>query len=556
MGNMKIAARLLMGFGILVLLMAGMTANSVFSGSALSSLMEDVKRSSTDAVLDQKAEKGLYVTRMFVWSALATNDEARWGKAVDALNNTRKTLGVLKDNTHGSERRAMIDVIAQELDHYEQIIVRLRVYKGKNESLDSAEAKAVLADAAAIAGRIDGTGKQLLDSYEQFSTERMQAMDGRIQASILLALVIGLFSLAVGIGMSIIISRSITVPVDQITHGMDDLAKGNLQVEVLGTERRDEIGALARSFLVFKENAIQRYNMEEREKAEIAAREIRQQKIADSTKRFDAVIVSLLGNIKGSVEYLHSSANALSATAEQTQRQSAAVSAATEEATASVATVSSAGTELTASIHEIARQMQQSTSIASAAADEAADANRKIGGLSEAVQKIGEVVNLITDIASQTNLLALNATIESARAGEAGKGFAVVANEVKHLAGQTSRATEEIAQQIANVQQETRSAVDSIGGISHTITDISELATAIAGAVEEQGAATAEIARSVEHASAGTREVATNISGVAQAAANTGQMAQTVFDAANALLEESTALEHEVQRFLQEVREA
>ena len=556
MQNLKIAARLLMGFGILVVLIAGLTANSVYSGSVMAELMGDVKRSNFDAVLDQKAEKGLYVARMWAWSAMATNDQARWGKAADALKQVRLLLTELKDNTHSPERRATVDVFANEINNYEAILGRLKEFQGRNAALDEAGAKAALADAAAVAGRIDSTGKELLESYEQYSQDRMATMEGHIHDAILLALGIGAFSLILGGSMSVVISRSITRPIDDIKDGMESLAGGNLNVEVRGTERGDEVGALARTFQVFKDNAIERRRMEDREHAEVAAREARQHKINDATKRFDTTIVALLAGIKRAVENLHSSSDTLSATAEQTQRQSAAVSAATEQATSSVETVSAAGTELTASIHEIARQMQQSTSIAQAAALEAQDANTKIGGLSEAVQKIGEVVNMITDIASQTNLLALNATIESARAGEAGKGFAVVANEVKHLAGQTSRATDEIAGQIAAVQDETRAAVESIAGISRTITEISQLATAIASAVEEQGAATAEISRSVDQASQGTREVASNISGVAQAAANTGEMAQGVYNAANVLLEESANLERAVEGFLQEVREA
>jgi methyl-accepting chemotaxis protein len=337
---------------------------------------------------------------------------------------------------------------------------------------------------------------------------------------------------------------------------MKRLADNDLSIAVDGTTRKDEVGDMARTVEVFKTNAIERYRMEEREKAEVAAREIRQQKIDGATKRFDATIGTMLTNIKREVEHLHQSANALSANADQTQRQSTAVAAATDQATANVETVSSASTELTASIEEISRQVQQSASITRAATDEVKEANRKIDGLAEAAQKIGEVVSLINGIASQTNLLALNATIESARAGEAGKGFAVVANEVKHLAGQSGRATDEIAQQINTVQEETRAAVGAIEGISAIILQINQLATTIAGAVEEQGAATAEISRNVEQASQGTREIATNISGVAKAAAETGRMAQGVFKSANDLLDESKTLEREVERFLKDVREA
>ncbi|TAN77957.1 MAG: bacteriohemerythrin, partial [Magnetospirillum sp.] len=319
---------------------------------------------------------------------------------------------------------------------------------------------------------------------------------------------------------------------------------------VTDTERKDEIGPLARALEQWRIRLVEAAERQRREREEIAHREARQKHLDEATRKFDATIVAMLGKITTAAEYLHGSADTLSANAEQTQRQSAAVSAATEQATANVETVSAAGTELMASIQEISRQVQQSATTAQAASTEAEATNRKIGGLADAAQKIGEVVRMINDIASQTNLLALNATIESARAGDAGKGFAVVAHEVKNLAGQTGRATEDIAAQISSVQAETQAAVKAIEGISQIIDRINEMATAIAGAVEEQGAATAEIARNVEQASVGTREVATNIAGVAHAAAETGRMSQSVFQAANGLLAESEALRAVVDGFL------
>ncbi len=351
-------------------------------------------------------------------------------------------------------------------------------------------------------------------------------------------------------------TTNVARPFAGITGAMERLANGDLDAPVEGTARKDEVGSLARSLQVFKDSAIERRRMEERERAAVEARDVRRQRIDEATKRFDARISAMLAKINTAVQHLHQAADALSANAEETKRESAAVATASHQATANVETVSSAGTQLTSSIQEISRQVEQSSATARSAAEEAEAANRKIDGLAAAAQKIGEVVSLINDIASQTNLLALNATIESARAGDAGKGFAVVANEVKHLAGQTARATDEIAQQIANVQDETRAAVAAIGGISHTIVGINELATTIAGAVEEQGAATAEIARNVEQASQGTRTVATNIANVARAAAETGRMAQDVFASANDLLAESKTLEGEVEQFLKEVREA
>ncbi len=350
-------------------------------------------------------------------------------------------------------------------------------------------------------------------------------------------------------------AHGVTRPLNDLTQTVRDLAAGATDKAVSCVDRADEVGSLARALAQWRESLVEAAARQRAEQDEIARRETRQRHIDQATRNFDDGIVALLARIKAAVEHLHVSADTLSANAEQTQRQSAVVSTATEETTANVETVSAAGAELMASIQEISRQVQRSAATAKDASAEAEETNRKVGALAAAAQQIGEVVRMINDIASQTNLLALNATIEAARAGEAGKGFAVVAHEVKTLAGQTGRATEDIAAQVSSIQAETRAAVTAIDDISQTIGHINEMAAAIASAVEEQGAATAEISRNVEQASQGTRAVASNIAGVAQAAAETGRMAQGVFQAANGLLAESESLERQVQRFLRDVRD-
>ncbi|NUB13469.1 HAMP domain-containing protein [Azospirillum brasilense] len=377
------------------------------------------------------------------------------------------------------------------------------------------------------------------------------------QDSRLWTMIIGAVGIVVCLGLAVLLTRrTIAGPIERLTGAMRALADGNLDTIVEGQGRGDEIGGMSTALQVFKDSAIEKRRLEAAEKEESARRGERQRRIEEFTRRFDGIVTGLLDRVTASVRTLHTSSDSLSATAEETQRQSATVSSAAEQATANVETVAAAGNELTASIHEIARQVSDGSAIATTADRDAAAANHKIGSLADAVARIGEVTSLIQNIASQTNLLALNATIEAARAGEAGKGFAVVASEVKSLANQTAKATEEIAAQITAIQTETAVAVAAIRGISATTVRMRELTTSIAGAVEQQGAATTEIVRNVDEAAQGTRVVADNIIDVARAASDTGRMAGDVFKAASEVQEESETLRVEIERFLQQVHAA
>jgi methyl-accepting chemotaxis protein len=349
---------------------------------------------------------------------------------------------------------------------------------------------------------------------------------------------------------------SVSKPIGMMTEAMKRLAGHDLKAEIVGVGRKDEIGAMAAAVQVFKDNMIETDRLTAAQEAERNVKEKRTAALDSLTKNFDAKIRELVGTLSSAATEMEATAQSMSSTADQTNKQSMTVAAATEQASANVQTVATASEELSSSIQEISRQVAQSSKIALKAVDDAKHTDATVQELAVGAQKIGEVVNLIQSIASQTNLLALNATIEAARAGEAGKGFAVVASEVKALANQTAKATDDIATQVGQIQGSTQQAVDAIRGIAQTIDEISHIANAIASAVEQQGAATQEIARNVQQAAQGTQDVAKNIILVKEASAATGAASSQVLSSAGELAQQAQSLTREVDTFLQGVKAA
>jgi methyl-accepting chemotaxis protein len=387
--------------------------------------------------------------------------------------------------------------------------------------------------------------------------------------------------IAVLIAVAIPLARGLVRPIGALTSAMDKLAGGDTAITVPALARRDEVGAMARALEIFKEAVIAkqeaevaavaeaeekarrseaelaaRREAEEKAAAEAAAKERRSQRVLALRATLETNVGAMTGQLAKAGADMEETAQTMSAVADETSRLTTHLAGATEQASANVRAVAAAAEELLASIGEIGGQVGESTQIAARAVEDAKKTDSVVQALATGAQKIGEVINLINAVAAQTNLLALNATIEAARAGEAGKGFAVVASEVKSLAAQTTKATEEIAAQIAAIQGSTAEAVGAIQGIGTTIGRMATIATGISAAMEEQRTAMQEIARNVHEAASGTEQIAGGVVEVKRGAGETGSSAAQVLAAARELTRQSEALRGEVDTFLTSVKAA
>jgi methyl-accepting chemotaxis protein len=391
--------------------------------------------------------------------------------------------------------------------------------------------------------RVNDFAKQASDEYLGTSRQLMAVAAAGIILGIVAGFLIGQFG--------------IVRPINLLKAVMEAFASNDLKADVPGIDRRDEVGDMARTVEVFKKNGLEvermRADQQVAEKRNAEQRKADMYKLADD---FEGAVGEIIETVSSASTELEASANTLTATAERAQEVTTTVAAASEEASTNVQSVASATEEMASSVNEISRQVQESARMANEAVDQARKTNDRVGELSKAAARIGDVVELINTIAGQTNLLALNATIEAARAGEAGRGFAVVASEVKALAEQTAKATGEIGQQIAGIQAATQESVSAIREISGTIEKLSEISSTIAAAVEEQGAATQEISRNVQQAAEGTQQVSVNITDVQRGAGETGSASSQVLSAAQSLSRDSNRLKLEVGKFLNSVRAA
>ncbi|MGX7744278.1 methyl-accepting chemotaxis protein [Rhodopseudomonas parapalustris] len=476
-------------------------------------------------------------------------DKADQANAEKAMGDFRTTLATMKTVLSGDSEHKQLAAIEVDLAIYADGLVQ--------SVRDVYEIDTTIAAMIKVAESLSGDATAIKQSgiVDQKQIGRQTAaLIGQTQNQIVF---ITLGAMAIGLVLAWLIGRAVSKPIVGMSGVMKELAGGNTNVEIVGAGRLDEIGLMACTVEVFRNNALEcdrlKTEQEEAERRVAAEHKAEMQRLAD---HFEGAVGEIIDTVTSASTELEASAGTLTTTAEHAQQLAGSVAAASEQATANVQSVASATEEMASSINEISRQVQEAARIANEAVEQARKTNDRIGTLAQAANRIGDVVELINTIAGQTNLLALNATIEAARAGDAGRGFAVVAAEVKALAEQTGKATGEISSQIGSMQSATQESVGAIREIGGTIERMSEIASTIASAVEEQGAATQEISRNVQQAARGTHEVSSNIADVQRGATETGSASSQVLSAAQSLSRDSTRLKDEVDRFMETVRAA
>jgi methyl-accepting chemotaxis protein len=436
------------------------------------------------------------------------------------------------------------------LEEYRQALAKLIE---NSKTID--ELTIEVADSAAAIMQGSGAMKAALLSDQQ----RLESeSDATIAETERLIVMLAAGGFLLGGALAVLLGKGISRPMTAMCKAMRELAGGNFDVVLPGLGRRDELGEMASAVEEFKVQAVAKAErdaaaQDAQNKASSAARRTELIRFADD---FEAAVGAIVSNVSASAVQLEQAAGTLTRTAETTQSLSSQVAGASEEASSNMQSVATATEELSTTVDEIGARVRESNRIAEAAVLQAQQTDGRIGELSRAAQEIGDVVKLITAIAEQTNMLALNATIESARAGEAGRGFAIVASEVKSLASQTAKATDEISSHISGMQDATQESVAAIKEISDTIAQISNIASSIASAVEQQSSATQEIARSVQSVAQGTREAAANIMQVNRGATETGSASEDVLNSARSLSTESARLREELDRFMGNIRTA
>lgn len=554
LNRLSISGRLFVGFGGIALLILCLTGYSYYLADTTAKVTSATMRAAENEARNQQIEKRLNEVRYLLWEYLATEEMQYHTRAMDAFKATHPVIDSLIVHTLNPERNVEIRRFQTLFNEFEGKAKRFPEIKSRNLSLKSAEALEILA--LDTADELEKISRELSSEYMAAFERRKIDAEAKQVAAQSVTLAAGAICLIFGILLAIIIGRSITRPIEAITVSIKELAANKFDIIIPARENKDEVGEMARSAEILRKNLIKASELEVQQR-EAALRKAQQsERVAQLVQEFEQMITTAVGGLAASASQLQSSASTMSQSAKQTQEQSSSVASASQEASANVQAVAGATEEMTASSHEISQQVTNASQMASNAVEQSEKTGTIVDGLSKAAQRIGDVVQLIEEIAEQTNLLALNATIEAARAGEAGKGFAVVASEVKSLADQTAKATQEISEQINGIQSATSATVTAINDIVGAISQIDQVASAVASAVQEQVATTGEISSNVQQAAQGTDNISQNISVVAEAATQTGEAATSVLTVANELAKQAESLRHGVDDFLKDLNEA
>ena len=563
--NLRIAQKILV-LVVLMLAMTGVVAGvGVHGVQSLSNNIGRVNETGTEALNGSRVSRDVAALNRAEYR-LASDPSAEVLRATEEVGNRLRDrvdqqLGTLRATASDEQARLLAPVEAawgRYRTEFAGTVALVRRLGGQVELNDAArEINRSVADSRKLADDLNTA----LTEYNTFTDTRAETIAGEsaVLGSTLTFIMIAVAASGMIGGLALgwlTGTRAISKPIAASVARLSALSNGDTDAPITGDDRRDEVGDIARTMQVFRDNLIRTREMQAAQLKEAEAKAERGRRVEQITKVFEDEAGSVVRTVATAATEMEATATGMAAGAEETSRQASAVAAAAEQASANVQTVAAAAEELAASVTEISRQVAESTRIAEEAVQEATRTGATVHALSENAQRISEVVRLISEIAGQTNLLALNATIEAARAGEAGKGFAVVASEVKNLAAQTGKATEEIAGQVSAVQGETARVVEAIRAMGEVIGRLSQIATSIAAAVEEQGAATGEIARNVQEASAGTASVTVNISSVNEAASGSGAAASQVQAAARELSQGAETLRGQVEKFLAEMKAA
>jgi methyl-accepting chemotaxis protein len=554
--NMKLSGKLGICFAAILAVIIAVGAVSSLQNGIIRGASEETRRTAEDGVLLQNVTEKVTALQWAIGEMLVTGSATYkqayldGGKVYeDAL--VRAKQAVADDATLS---KALADAEAAIADWRKNTADRQVALMDNPATVNEARAIELTGVGARLNAALQKFSAEVHDYQASLTDARFDEQSSAINLTLAVTIAGAAVSLLIAILSAMALSRGVARPIVLLNGTMQSLAQGNLLTEVPVSARRDEVGQMAKTVLVFKQSMQRNEELRQASEAEQRDRDARAERMMTLTRGFDERVKAMVEMLAGAARGMERTAVDLTRTAEVSAAESQTVAAAAQEAQAGVETVASASEELSASISEISRQVTNQANLAQTSVNAIELTTRNVAELSEASTKIGEVVRLINEIAEQTNLLALNATIEAARAGEAGKGFAVVASEVKNLANQTAKATEEIGAQVGGIQATTKGTVDSIAAVGGQVRQMNDISSAVAAAVEEQNAATQEISRNVQQASEGTKGVTHSIELVSNEVTKTRAAAQSVMEAAKQMLGESEGLKTYIDSFLNEVR--